>query len=91
MHLPEYGYQFSCERKSGLISCTKGGTMYVECLALHQVQAVKLCYIYLYTYLEPLLNCQCYSSYGVVVTRTLERILFLDLGLAVTEVNTKKV
>ena len=31
------------------------------------------------------------SSSGVVVTRTLERILFLEIGLAVTEINIKKV
>ena len=49
-------------------------------------------HIYLYACLERLLNCQCCSSsHGVVVTRTLERILFLDLGLAVTEINMKKV
>ena len=32
-------------------------------------------HIYLYTFLKPLLNCQCCSSSGVMVTRTLERIL----------------
>ena len=48
-------------------------------------------HIYLYTCLVPLLNCQCGSSSGIVATRTLERILFLDLGLAVTEINIKKV
>ena len=42
MQLPEYGCQFSCER----ISCTKGGTMYRECLALNQVPAGKLCYTF---------------------------------------------
>jgi len=31
------------------------------------------------------------SSSGVVVTHTLEKALLLDLGLAVTEINTKKV
>ena len=42
MQLPEYGCQFSCER----ISYTKGGTMYGEWLALHQVLADKLCYTF---------------------------------------------
>ena len=46
------------------------------------------CERFIYTCLEPLLNYQCCSSSGVVVTRTLERIL---LVLAVTEINTKKV
>ena len=32
-----------------------------------------------------------FCMHGVVVTHTLETILFLDLGLPVTEVNTKKV
>ena len=35
-------------------------------------------------------NCQWCSNSGVVVTHTLERILFFDLGVAVTEINTKK-
>ena len=60
--------------------------MYGEWLALHQVL-----HIYLYSCLEPLTNCQCCSSSGVVVTRTLEKTLFLVFGLAVTEINTKKV
>ena len=59
-------------------------------LVLHQVPAGKLLHIYLYICLEPLLNCQCCSSSEVVVTHTLEGILFLYLGLAVTEINTKK-
>ena len=79
MKLPGYGCQLSCER----ISCTKGGR-----LALHQVLAGKLCFTF--TFLKPLLNCQWCSNSGVVVTHTLERILFFDLGVAVTEINTKK-
>ena len=43
-------------------------------------------HVYLYTCLEPLLNCQCCSSSGVTVAYT--RIL-LELGL--TEIDTKKV
>ena len=52
---------------------------------IHQVLAGNI-----YTCLEPLLNCHdcAVSSSGVVATHTLERI---DLGLAVTEVNSKKV
>ena len=42
-----------------------------------------------YTFLEPLLNCKWCSSSGIVVTHTLKKMLFLDLGLAVTEINTK--
>ena len=64
--------------------------MYREWLALHQVLAGKIMlHIYLYLCLEPLINCQCCSSSGVVVTRTLEKTLFLVLVLAVTEINTK--
>ena len=69
----------SCHVKE--ISCTKGGR-----LALHQVLAGKLCFTF--TFLKPLLNCEWCSNSGVVVTHTLERILFFDLG--VTEINTKK-
>ena len=68
--------------------------MYGEWLALHQVLAGKLLYIYLYTCLEPLiLNCQWCSTSGVTCHSSvhLERILFFELGLAVTEINTKKV
>jgi len=91
MQLSEYSYQFSCERKSGLISCTKGGAMYGECLALHQLLAGKLCYTFIYIH--------AWNHYWTVSAvqvlgsqwRTLERILFLGLGLAVTEINTKKV
>ena len=61
------------------ISCTKGGR-----LAIHQVLAGKLCFTF--TFLKPLLNCQWCSNSGVVVTHT----LFFDLGVAVTEINTKK-
>ena len=64
------------------IRYTKGGR-----LALHQVLAGKLCFTF--TFLKPLLNCQWCSNSGVVVTHTLERIFF-DLGVAVTEINTKK-
>ena len=65
------------------IRCTKG-----DRLALHQVLAGKLCFTF--TFLKPLLNCQWCSNSGVVVTHTLERILFFDLSVAVTEINTKK-
>ena len=40
MQWPDYSCQFMCERKSGLISCTKDGAMYGEWLALHQVLAL---------------------------------------------------
>ena len=63
--------------------------MYGEWLALHQVLAGKLCYTFIYM-LGTLLNCQCCSSSGVTAAYTLERILFLDIGLAVTEINSKK-
>ena len=69
---------YSCHVKE--ISCTKGGR-----LTLHQVLAGKLCFTF--TFLKPLLNCQWCSNSGVVVTHT----LFFDLGVAVTEINTKKV
>ena len=80
MKLP--GTVVSCHVKED--SCTKEGR-----LALHQVLAGKLCFTF--TFLKPLLNCQWCSNSGVVVTHTLERILFFDLGVAVTEINTKKV
>ena len=67
----------SCHVKE--ISCKKGGM-----LAIHQVLAGKLCFTF--TFLKPLLNCQWCSNSGVVVTHT----LFFDLGVAVTEINTKK-
>ena len=70
--------------------------MYGEWLALHRVLAGKLCYIHLFYIhhgLEPLLNCQCCSSSGVTCHSGvhLKRILSIELGLAVTEINTKKV
>ena len=90
MQLPEYGCQFSCERRSGnqlhyeryrgVVGPSSGSSWQI------------MLHIYLYTCLEPpLQNCQYCSSSGVVVTRALERILSLDLGLAVTEINIKKV
>ena len=50
------------------------------------------CNTIVYTCLGPLVQ-HAVSSSGVVVTYTLERLLFLDfkLGLAVTEINTKEV
>ena len=54
------------------------------------VRANNIMFHIYYTFLEPLLNCQWCSNSGVVVTHTLERILFFDLGVAVTEINTKK-
>ena len=83
MKLPEYGCQLSCERKSEnqKISCTKGGR-----LGLQQVPAGKLCFtLILFIYILGTTQLCCSSS-GVVVTHTLERILFFGLGLAV---NTK--
>ena len=79
----------SCHVKE--ISCTKGGR-----LALHQVLAGKLCFksilfiIILGTTIKQTVN-GVQIPHGVVVTHTLERILFFDLGVAVTEINTKKV
>ena len=90
MKLPKYGCQLSeCHVKEN----QKISYSQRDRLALHQVLAGKLCFIFIYkyTFLEPLLNCQCCSSCGVVVTHTLERILFFALGLAVTEINIKKV
>jgi len=52
MQLPEYRVVRFHVKESRL---HKG--RYVEWLALHQVLAGKLCYIYIY--LGPLLNCQC--------------------------------
>ena len=68
--------------------------MYGEWLDFYRVLAGKLFYTFiLYTCLEPLLNCQCCSSSGVTSCHSgvhLKRILFFELGLAVTEINTKK-
>ena len=68
--------------------------MYGEWLAIHQVIGDKLCYTFIYldawNHCQTVNAVQCSSS-RVVVTHTLERILFLDLGLAVTEINMKKV
>ena len=72
----EYGCEFSCKKK---IRKSAAQRRYGEWLALHQVLAGKLLYtIYI---LGTTINCQCCLSCGVVVTRTLERILFLDLAL----------
>ena len=73
MQLPEYGCQFSHDRKSGnqlhkgkyhvrKVAGTSSGSSWQ--IMLH---------INLYTCLEPLLNCPCCSSSGVVVTCTLEK------------------
>ena len=90
MQLPEYGCQFSCEGKSG--NQLHKGKYHVRRVAgpLSSPSWQIMLHIYLYTCLEPLLNCQCCSSSGVVVTIHLRKH-FLDLGLAVTEINTKKV
>ena len=61
------------------ISCTKGGRV-----ALHQVLAGKLCFTFIYI-LGTTIICQWCSNSGVVVTHTLERIFFFDLGVAITE------
>ena len=53
--------------------------------------AGKLCYTFIYMLGTTILNFQCCSSAGVVVTRKLEKTFFLDLHLAVTEINTNKV
>ena len=83
MQLPEYGCQFLCERKSGnqlYKGCTKSGWPFIR-FKLTNLNYVTNLFIYV---LGTTVNL-CYSSSRVVVTRTLERILFLDLGLAVTE------
>ena len=64
--------KYSCQLLCEEISCTKGGR-----LALHQVLASKSFHIYLYTLLEPLLNCQRCSNSGVVVTHTLESLTWV--------------
>ena len=87
MQLPEYDCQFSCQRKSAaqrevwrVVSPSSGSSWQI------------MLHIYLYACLEPLLNCQCCLKFwGCGYSYTLERILFLGLGLAVTEINTKKV
>ena len=58
------------------ISCTKGGR-----LAIHQVNSSWQIMFHIYV-----LDCHWCSNSGVVVTHT----LFFDLGVAVTEINTKK-
>ena len=56
-------------------------------LTLHQVLAGKLCLnIHILGNTIKLSNL-CFSSSGV--THTLERVLYLDLGLAITEIKTK--
>ena len=61
-------------------------------LALHQVLAGKLCYTFIYIHAWNHYKLSVlFPVMGFLVTRALERILFLDLGLAVTEINTKKV
>jgi len=61
-------------------------------LTLHQVLAGRLCYtdIYIHSW-NHYQTANAVSSSRVVLTRELQRLLFLDLGLAVTEINTKKV
>ena len=81
--MPEYG----CHVKENQeISCTKGGAVYGEWLALHQVLAGKLCYTFIYIHAWN--HYQCCSSSGMTAVYT--RILFLELDLAVTEIDTKK-
>ena len=76
------------------ISCTKRGTIYREWPALHWVLTCILFYTFIYIYMYMLGTTvklsKLFSGSGVVLTRTLKRIFFLDLGLAVTEINTKK-
>ena len=63
----------------------KSASRYGEWLALHQVLAGS-CMFYLFIHAWNLYyTINAVSSFGVVVTCTLERILFL--GLAVAEIN----
>ena len=82
MQLSEHGCQFLWERKIG---CTKGvvgsssGSSWQTMLYIYLLgTTIKLSMLF-------------QVLHGVVVAGTLERILFFDLGLAVTEINTKKV
>ena len=70
MQLPEHGFQFSCERKSRN-QLHKG--RYGEWLALDQVLLAN--YVTHLFILGTAINRQCCSSSGVVLIRTLERIL----------------
>ena len=62
-----------------------------EWMALHQVLAGSVTQLFIHAW-DHCYTVKAVSSSGVVVTYTLERILFLDfmLGLAVTEINIKK-
>ena len=64
---------------------------FLASLACQKVLAGKMFIVY-YTCLELLLNCQCcFKFWGCSSsTCTFEKILFLHLGLTVTEINTKK-
>jgi len=71
MQLPEYGCQFSRHVKENQeISCTKGGTMYGEWLALHQGLDEKLHYTFICIHGW---NLSMLFKFWVVVTRTLEK------------------
>ena len=68
----------------------KSALRYGEWLALHQVLDGSLCYNYLFIHAWNLYyTTNVVSSSGVVVTCTLERILFLALAVKF-EINIKK-
>ena len=87
MQLPGYGCLFSCETKSGN-QLHKG--RYGEWLALYQVLGSKLCYASNFVYMlgTTIKLTMLFQVLGN--TCTLERIVFSDFGLAVTEISTKK-
>ena len=76
IHLSEYGCKFLWERKPA-------AQREVERVVGPSSVANYVTHLFIYI----LGTTNAVSSSGVVVTRTLERILFLDLGLPVTEIN----
>ena len=87
------GWSYSClsmvvsfhVKENPEISCAKGGTMYREWLALHQILADKLC-IYIHAWNQYNLDCQSLGLWLLV--HVLEKTV---LSLAVTKISTKKV
>ena len=88
--MPEYGFL----SKLSVVLHDKGNQLhegrYGEWLALHQVLAgnCRLCYNYLFIHAwNHYYTINAVSSSGVVVTCTLERILFLDFKLGLYSCN----